>query len=50
MNLANKLCAAVLSTSLFNNYADATPIDPTSDTVQFGGLSHLKPGLKVRMT
>ena len=31
--------------SLANNM-----IDPTSDTVQFGGLAMHKPGLKLRMT
>ena len=31
--------------SLANNM-----IDPTSDTVQFGGLANHKPGLKLRMT
>ena len=50
MNLANKLCLALLSTSLLSTSVASIPIDPTSDDVQFGGLAHLKPGLKVRMT
>ena len=49
MNLANKLCLTVLISTLVGNSAQYA-IDPTSDRVQFGGLSHLKPGLKVRMT
>ena len=48
MNLPSKLLLAVTLSMLVSPSLQF--VDPTSDTVQFGGLSMHKPGLKVRVT
>ena len=49
--LPRKLLLAVVALSMLCTSAVANiAIDPTSDTVQFGGLANKKPGLKLRMT
>ena len=48
MNHPSKLFLAVTLSMLAS--PSLQQVDPTSDTVQFGGLSMHKPGLKVRVT
>lgn len=53
LNLPRKLFLTLsfVAMMLTMNTAQANiMIDPTSDSVQFGGLANHKPGLKLRMT
>lgn len=49
-NLPRGLFLATAVTMLVGHSLAAMPMDPTSDGIQFGGLSMHKPGLKVRAT
>ena len=50
LNLPGKLFLTMALSMLIAPSVQDIMVDPTSDTVQFGGMANHKPGLKLRMT